>query len=226
MLALGVASALALVTPPAHADDVLGLGPSEPLSVPPATHRAYVQYGVGLAAEVVASAGPICSNVSNCIVGSGGGAAIRVGYRPDTEIYVGGVYEFSKQDASELYRLGILQQVRVEARRYFPTGREISPFLLVGLGVQGYGNEWSIDTWGPNATIGGGAEFELGGGPVLGITVAYRPMYFQAWGDSSTISHPHRASLTSCPLEISLEGARRALNLDSWGSGGVPSLSK
>jgi hypothetical protein len=207
-LALAAASALVLATSPAHADDVLGLGPSEPLSHPPATHRAYIQYGVALAAEVVASAGPICSNVQNCIIGSGGGAAIRVGYRPDTEIYVGGVYEFSKQDASELYRLAILQQVGVEARRYFPTGREISPFLLVGLGVEGYGNEWSIDTWGPNATIGGGAEFELGG-PVLGLTVAYRPMYFEAWVDSSTISHGSGiAHFVS--LQVSLE-ARDAL---------------
>jgi hypothetical protein len=208
-LAVGVTSVLVLVTSPARADDVLGLGPTEPLSQPPPTHRAYVQYGVGLAAEVVASAGPICSNVQNCIVGSGGGASITVGYRPETEIYVGGAYEFSKQDASELYRLAILQQVRAEARRYFPTGREISPFLVVGLGVQAYGNEWSIDTWGPNATIGGGAEFELGGGPVLALTVAYRPMYFQSWVDSSTISHGSGVA-HFVSLEVSLE-ARDAL---------------
>jgi hypothetical protein len=195
----------------ARADDILGLGgTAEPIVAvaPPKVDRAYVQYGVGLAGEVVASAGPICSNVSNCIVGSGGGAAIHVGYRPSTDLYVGGVYEFSKQDASELYQLAILQQLRAEARRYFPTGRTTSPFLLLGLGAQGYGNEWAVDTWGPNATLGGGVEIDLGG-PVLALTLAYRPMYFQAWVDTSTIAHGSGVA-HFISFEVSLE-ARDAL---------------
>jgi hypothetical protein len=201
-----VACALAFATP-SRADDILG--PVESIPPPPAAHRAFLQYGVGLAVEGVVSAGPICSNSSNCIVGSGAGIAIRVGYRPDTDLYIGGAYEFSKQDAAELYRLGILQQMRAEARRYFPTGREMAPFILLAVGVQGYGNEWSVDTWGPNATLGGGIEFELGGGPVLELTLAYRPMYFQSWVDSSTISHPSGVA-HFINVEVSLE-ARDAL---------------
>jgi hypothetical protein len=56
----------------------------------------------------------------------------------------------------------------------------VTPFLLLGLGVAGYGNEWSVDTWGPTATLGGGIEVELGG-PVLLLSAAYRPMYFRSW---------------------------------------------
>jgi hypothetical protein len=211
---LSLAGALALggllATTHARADDLLGLS-TEPIA-PPVVHRAYLQYGVGIAAEAVLSAGPICSNVANCILGTGGGADIRVGYRPDPDLYIGGAYEFSKQDPNELYRLAILQQIRVEARKYFPTGRETSPFVVVGLGLQGYGNEWAVDTWGPNATLGGGLEFELGGGPVLTLVLAYRPMYFQSWVDTSTISHASGVAhfLT---FEVSLE-ARDAL----WGA--------
>jgi hypothetical protein len=194
------------VEAPARADDILG--PVESFPPPPAAHRAFLQYGVGLAAEVVVSSGPICSNVTNCIIGSGGGAAVRVGYRPDTDLYFGAAYEFSKQEADELYRLGILQQIRAEARRYFPSGREMAPFIVLGVGAQGYGNEWGIDTWGPSGTIGGGVEFELGG-PVLELTVAYRPMYFQSWVDSSTLSHPSGVA-HFINLEASLE-ARDAL---------------
>lgn len=150
-------------------------------AVPPPSGHAYVQYGVALAAETVISSGAICSLVpNNCVFGLGGGLAVRVGWRPNDELYVGGVYEVSKQDPNQLYPLGILQQVRAEGRRYFLTGREVTPFLLVGAGVAGYGNEWSVDTWGPTGTVGGGIEVGLGG-PVLLVSAAYRPMYFRSW---------------------------------------------
>ena len=56
----------------------------------------------------------------------------------------------------------------------------------MGAGASGYGDEWRVDTWGINATLGGGLEIELGSA-VVAISVAYRPMYFQAWGDTSGI---------------------------------------
>jgi hypothetical protein len=161
-----------------------------------------LQYGVALAAEGVASAGPICKEAaflsplfsplttapSNCILGSGGGISARAGWRPSEVLYLGGAYEMTKQDPNQLYRLGILQQVRFEARRYFPNGREGTPFVLLTGGVHGYGNEWGIDTWGLDAAAGGGLEVELGG-PVLDLSLAYRAMYFRAWTDTSEIPH-------------------------------------
>jgi hypothetical protein len=176
---------------------------SEGVLAPPPSQHSYVQFGVGLAAEVVGSPGPICTNVSNCILGSGGGLVIRVGWRPEGRWYVGGAYEVSKQDPNQLYRLGILQQLRAEARRYFPTGRETSPFVLVGAGASGYGDEWRVDTWGINATLGGGIEIELGAA-VLAISMAYRPMYFEGWSDTSGI--PHDAGVAHfLSLEVSIE---------------------
>jgi hypothetical protein len=153
--------------------------------------RSYAQYGVGLSAEGVLSAGPVCpsgTSTANCILGSGGGIAIRVGWRRGEFVYLGGAYEMTKQDPNQLYRLGILQQARAEGRKYFPTGRDATPFVLLGGGVQGYGNEWSIDTWGLNATLGVGLEVELGG-PLLEVSLAYRPMYFERWTDTSTLTH-------------------------------------
>ncbi len=186
-----LSSALVTVASGARADEPAASppAPSDPIATPPPSLQAYLQYGVALAAEIVASAGPICSNVSNCILGSGGGIAARAGWRPTERLYMGGAYEASKQDPNQLYRLGILQQASFEVRRYFPTGRVIVPFALLGMGVHGYGNEWAIDTWGPDGAIGAGAEVELGG-PVLDVTLAYRPMYFKAWVDTSTLSHP------------------------------------
>jgi hypothetical protein len=153
---------------------------SEPRAAPPPSGHAYIQYGVALAAETVVSSGAICSLVANCIFGSGGGLLVRVGWRPNDNFFLGGMYEVSKQDPDQLYRLGILQQLRAEGRRYFSTGREVTPFVLLGAGVGAYGNEWTVDTWGPTGTLGGGIEVSLGG-PVLLVSAAYRPMYFQSW---------------------------------------------
>jgi hypothetical protein len=179
--------------------DGSGVPATESVVVPPTSMHAYVQYGVGLSAEGVASAGPVCKESvpliaslggrsSNCILGSGAGIAARVGWRPSEVFYLGGAYEMTKQDPNQLYRLGILQQVRAEARRYFPEGQVATPFVVAGMGVHGYGNEWGIDTWGPNVTFGGGLEVELGG-PVLDISLVYRAMLFRSWVDSSALQH-------------------------------------
>ena len=186
-------SAAGLLTATARADDSSTGAPTataaasatERLAAPPPSGHAYIQYGVALAAETVASSGAICAGLPNCIFGSGGGLVVRVGWRPSDAFFIGGSYEVSKQDPDQLYRLGILQQLRAEGRRYFATGREVTPFLLVGAGVAAYGNEWTVDTWGPTATLGGGIEVELGG-PVLLLSAAYRPMYFHSWDVSGT----------------------------------------
>jgi hypothetical protein len=184
-------SAAAWLPSTARADDSSTAAPApkataaEPPIKAPTSEHAYIQYGVALAAETVVSAGTICAGLPNCIFGSGGGLVVRAGWRPSDAFFLGGSYEVSKQDPDQLYRLGILQQLRVEGRRYFATGREVTPFVLLGAGVAAYGNEWTVDTWGPTATFGGGIEVELGG-PVLLVSAAYRPMYFQSWDVSGT----------------------------------------
>lgn len=176
-------------------------------AVPPPSQDKYLQYGVGLAAEDVVAPGPACNAAVNCILGSGGGLTVRVGWRPTNVFYVGGVYEMSKQDPNQLYRLGILQQARAEGRRFFPTGKDVSPFVTLGAGVAGYGDTWGIDTWGAAATFGGGLEVELGG-PVLEVTLAYRPMYLRAWVDSSNTAHD--AGIAHfLGLEVSIEAKDR-----------------
>jgi hypothetical protein len=176
---------------------------------PPPLGHAYVQYGVAFTVEDVLAPGPACSAPNSpCILGSGAGIAMRVGYRPGEELYVGGAYEFSKQDPDNLYRLGILQQMRAEARRYFPTGLRTTPFVSAGAGLAGYGDEWSVDTWGVTAALGGGFEIELSGTVHLGFEVVYRPLFLAAWVDSSETHHdPGVAQLVG--LELVLEAQDR-----------------
>jgi len=190
-IASGVlACALELGAPSARADEAAVAVETEAAVKPPTPRRAFIQYGIAFTVEGVASAGPICAGPGNpCILGSGGGIAVRVGWRPTEHLYVGGAYELSKQEPAKLYRLGTLQQARGELREYFPTGHLTTPFALLGAGLAGYGNEWSVDTWGPSATLGGGLEVEVSGGVLLDVLLFYRPIYLQAFVDSSTLSH-------------------------------------
>ena len=94
-------------------------------------------------------------------LGSGGGIAARGGYRFPGSWYFGGSYEFSKQDPSQLYRLAILQQLRAEGRYYIVTSRATEPYLSASAGAFAYGNAWSVDVWGPMASLGAGVELTL-----------------------------------------------------------------
>lgn len=155
-------------------------------ALPPPTNVVYLQYGLALTAETVSAPGPICDNTAvPCILGPGGGVAVRVGWRGTGSLYFGGAYELSKQDPNKLLRLAILQQVRAEGRYYFVSGRDTEPYISTGLGLAGYGNEWGIDTWGPAAFLGLGVETQLTRRTVVGVALAYRLLYFKSFTDTT-----------------------------------------
>lgn len=153
----------------------------------PELSEHYVQYGVGLESENVAWAGSICPDGAHapCILGSGVGLALRAGYRTRGRWYLGGAYEFSRQDSSNLLRLAILQQLRGEARFYASSDTRLVPFAAAGVGGVLYGNEWGIDTGGVTGFIGGGAEFQVSRTSVVGAVLGYRPVVFRRWRDSA-----------------------------------------
>lgn len=152
--------------------------------LPPPNNVIYLQYGLAVTAEVPTLRGPIC-DANPCILGPGGGVAIRVGARDAGPLYVGLAYEVSKQDPNKLYRLALLQQLRLEARYYLVTGHETDPYLHLGLGLASYGNEWGIDTWGPGGTIGVGFERQITRKAVAGIAIGYRLMWWHSFTDTS-----------------------------------------
>lgn len=153
----------------------------------PALAEDYLQYGVALTAETVAASGAVCPSSARapCILGSGVGLGIRAGYRSRGPWYIGGAYEFSRQDSSNLLRLAILQQFRAEARLYASNDRRVHPYAALGLGGAMYGNEWGIDTGGLTGFVGAGAEFEISRGSVVGAIIGYRPVMFRRWEDSA-----------------------------------------
>jgi hypothetical protein len=165
---------------------------AEPEARPPPSSVHFLQYGVALTAEMKASAGDVCpaSDVPDterapCILGSGGGLTIRVGYRSRGPWYVGGAYELSRHESANLLRLAILQQVRAELRHYFDQGARLAPYLSTGVGAAFYGNEFSADTGGVVGFLGGGLEFQISQSAVVGAALGYRPLLLRGWTDTT-----------------------------------------
>jgi hypothetical protein len=154
---------------------------------PPPVNAHYVQYGVALAAHSTASPGDVCPSQGEvpCILGSGGGLGIRVGYQSRDSWYAGGAYEFSSQDSSNLLRLAILQQLRAEARYLFARERRLAPYLWFGTGLAVYGNEWSAETIGMANAMGVAGRFQLSRTSQVGAGLSYRPLLFHSWRDSA-----------------------------------------
>jgi opacity protein-like surface antigen len=172
--------------------------PSLPPPTPPPISSHYLQYGVALTGETVASAGQVCPrDPSNsmpetllrrpvpCILGNGGGLAIRVGYRSRGPWYLGGAYEFSRQDSANLLRLPILQQLRAELRVHLTRVTRLSPYLGAAAGGVVYGNEWGLDTWGGGSAMGAGLEFQVTSSIVLNMAINYRQLFLRRWRDGA-----------------------------------------
>ena len=156
---------------------------------PRSPDREALQYGLAVAAEIVASPGGVCpDDVENpCILGSGFGVGLRAGYRAPRAWYVGGAYEFSRHDSSNLLRLAILQQFRGEGRYYFDSGQRTTPFVMAAAGFLLYGNEWGASTAGPLAALGGGVELELSPSTTLGCILSYRLLMPRSWIDGAGV---------------------------------------
>jgi hypothetical protein len=160
------------------ASGVAGAGAPE---IEPRHEPKILQFGIAVAGKF-ALASPFCRSDATCILGSGAGIAVRVGHAFRERWYLGGGYDFSKHNASLLYRLAILQQVRAEGRYQYPLSRSWFLVPFASAGVAGYGNEWSIQTWGPSLTIGAAAEAHVGSS-VVGLGFSWQAMYLQRLED-------------------------------------------
>jgi hypothetical protein len=196
---------------------------------PPPLHVEYLQYGVALAANARLASGATCPEDAEapCILGGGGGLVVRVGWRPPGPWYVGSAYEFANMDSGNLYRLGILQQLRVEMRYMPETGLRTAPYASWGLGGFGYGNEWGVETGGAVACAGGGVEFEVTRFALVGVAASYSPMLIAGWTDTAdqrrelSLAHFMRFELV---FELRSELSRE--DPDAWqvAAGTPPSL--
>jgi hypothetical protein len=164
---------------------------------PPPLHVEYAQFGVAILTLVNLDSGAMCGKnviplgpAAPCILGSGGGVAIRAGYRSPGPWYIGGAYAFSKMGSSDLYRLGILQQIWGEMRYLPDTGYRVSPFVTWGVGAVAYGSEWGVETGGTSLFAGGGLQLEVSRVAVIGLSFVYKPTIIASWTDTAGYQRP------------------------------------
>jgi len=175
----------------------------------PRTERTWVQYGVSFVSEGRARAGDICPEDAKapCILGSGGGLALRGGRRSEKGWYLGGAYSFSRQDASNLLRLPILQQARGEARYYLLPAQRVEPYLMGAAGFAVYGGEWGLETYGPLISLGAGVEYETSRGVFFGGALNYRVLRLEGWRDKTGQDRPD-AFAHFISIELTMEVRR------------------
>src|SRR5512146_1690741 len=125
VLALGWALVAIVMARPAYAQTP---------ALPPPTSVEYLQYGVSLHTLTRVNSGSVCPEGASapCILGSGGGLGLRVGYRSRGPFYLGASFQLSRLNSSNLLRLGILQRLLAEGRYYFDRGNRLTPYLLGG----------------------------------------------------------------------------------------------
>ncbi len=195
-VALAAGLACAALTSSARAQTDRAQGDAATRAKPPPLHVEYAQYGVAFALESALSPGATCPLATEtvkpkpCILGSGGGLALRAGYRNPGPWYFGGAYQFTKMDSSNLYRLGIFQQLRAEMRYLPDIGYRVSPYIQLGFGAVAYGNEWGMETGGAQVFAGIGIEAEVSRLAVLGVGFVYRPTLMAAWKDTAGQERP------------------------------------
>lgn len=164
-----------------------GLGVLPDTLTPPSLRQHYLRYGVAFSGEFVLTTGEVCPDPEPvpCILGSGGGVSIRVGYRSRSNWYLGGAYGFSEQSSDNLLRLAILQRLQFEAQRYLTRGNRVNPYLAMNAGLAVYGNEWAASTWGVVISSGVGADFEVNEDTLIGLNVVYQPLVLRNWQDAA-----------------------------------------
>jgi hypothetical protein len=138
-------------------------------------------------------------------MGSGGGLALRAGYRFASPWYLGLAYEASKQNSNGLLRLAVLQQLRGEIRYSLGNRGLLSPYVTLGGGAALYGDEWSASTVGATAFGGFGVQIPFSPTSLFGLAAVYRLVVLDDWKGSSVGNRP-TGIVSLFGLELELAG--------------------
>lgn len=147
----------------------------------------FVQYGVSVHTLTLLEGGAVCPEdaPTPCILGSGGGLGLRIGYRSRGPFYLGAAFQLSRLNSSNLLRLGIQQRLTAEGRYYFDRGNRLTPYLSGALGGALYGNEFAATAGGIALGFGVGLEYQISERTVVTLLPTYQPILFRRFTDTT-----------------------------------------
>jgi opacity protein-like surface antigen len=154
-------------------------------TAPPPTSVEYLQYGVALHTLTLLDAGDVCpGDPSKCILGSGGGLGLRVGFRSRGPLYLGTSFQLSRLNSSNLLRFATLQRLTFDGRYYLDRGNRLTPYLQAGVGGAIFGNEFSATTGGIALSLGFGLEYQISERTVVTLLPSYQPVLLRRFTDA------------------------------------------
>lgn len=132
----------------------------------------YGAYGISVGARIVAASGSLCPDREGvtCVLGTGGGFALRASRRWPTGLGIEGGYEVFAHNTGDLYDPGLVQALFASARAEVATAGRVRPFGRAGIVLAALGDSFAPDTAGAGLDVAGGLEVELS--QVLAISVA------------------------------------------------------
>ncbi len=91
------------------------------------------------------------------------------------------------------YNYALIEGLRLGGRIYFPTGYNLFPFLVLGIGYYFYGDEWEIDSQGVGFNGGAGLTYQFHEMLEMDFTIMYRAWYFDGLAPATSLD-----DATSC----------------------------
>lgn len=155
----------------------------DPFEVPPAADAlepvlsGSIYLGVGVPLE----AKTLCPNGSECVFSGAGNVGAQIERRWPSGPAVGLSYELGFVNSNAVYELGLLQELRGQARYYFLPRSLLHPFIGGGVGAVVFGDTFRIATAGVSATAFVGVELEMTELLSVFVTLPVRAVRFGAF---------------------------------------------
>jgi hypothetical protein len=130
--------------------------PPDPYSLDPV-----VSVGFHLGLVVPVARDPLCPSGSDCVFQGGGSFGVVLERRWPSGPAIGLGYQLWFLDASGIYELGLMQELRAQFRYLFLMEAILHPFLGAGIGAVVFGDTFAVATVGVAVDAFLGVELEL-----------------------------------------------------------------
>lgn len=139
------------------------MSPAGAFEVPPAVEslEPVLSGALYLGFSLPLENGALCPSAAECVYSNGGGVGGHVERRWPSGPAVGLAYELGFVNSNGVFELGLIQELRGQAKYYFLPRSLVHPFVGGGVGAVIFGDTFRVATAGVSVTAIVGLELEL-----------------------------------------------------------------